>query len=53
MGRSKAKAAFDGFQEPADGVTVARDLDLHAPVAFKIDDGEGEAGFGEQVLRHV
>lgn len=50
---AQAEAAFHRLEQLADDGAVGRDLHLHAPVALEVDDGEGLAGFVEDVLGDV
>lgn len=50
---AQVQATLHCLEEFADGGAVGGDLDLDALVAVEVDDGEGLAGFVEDVLRYV
>jgi len=48
------QALVDGLQQPANGVTPWRDLDLHPKIArVTINDRVGLAGLAVDILRHI
>lgn len=49
----QTQAAFHGFEQFTDDGAVDWDLHLYATVTVEVDDGEGLAGFGEDVLGYV
>lgn len=50
---AESQTSLHGLEQFANDVTIDRYLDLDALVAFEVDDGEGLAGFVEDVLGNV